>query len=87
MPQAGLRTALYDKPRLGAKPRLTGEVEAQLIMLACSAPLKGQSRWTLRSLVQRLVELKLVESVSQRMIYAIALASHTRLPLKLFRCA
>lgn len=62
--QAGLQAALYDKPRPGAKPKLTGEVEAQLVLLACSAPPEGQSRWTLRLLAQRLVELEFVESIS-----------------------
>jgi transposase len=62
--QEGLQAALYDKPRPGAKPKLTGDVEAQLITLACSAPPEGQSRWTLRLLAQRLVELEVIDSVS-----------------------
>lgn len=62
--QEGLQAALYDKPRPGAKPKITGEVEAQLVLLACSTPPEGQSRWTLRLLAQRLVELEVIESVS-----------------------
>jgi transposase len=60
----GLPEALYDKPRPGGKPKITGEVEAHLIALACSDPPEGQRRWTLRLLAARLVELELVESIS-----------------------
>lgn len=60
----GLHAALHDKPRPGAKPKLTGDVEAQLVLLACSNPPPGQARWTLRLLAQRLVELEVVEAVS-----------------------
>jgi hypothetical protein len=60
----GLPEALYDKPRPGAKPKITGDVEAHLIALACSDPPEGQARWTLRLLAGRLVELELVESIS-----------------------
>ena len=60
----GLPEALYDKPRPGARPKITGEVEAHLIALTCSDPPEGQGRWTLRLLADRLVELELVESIS-----------------------
>src|SRR5438309_1328703 len=58
---SGLDAALYDKPRPGAKPKITGEVEAHLTTLACSNPPEGQARWTLRLLAGRLVELGHVE--------------------------
>ena len=60
----GLENALYDRPRPGAVPKITGEVEAQLTLLACSAPPEGRSRWTLQLLADKLVELKLVDSIS-----------------------
>jgi hypothetical protein len=62
--EGGLDNALYDKSRPGAVPKITGEVEAQLTVLACSAPPEGRSRWTLQLLADKLVELKLVESIS-----------------------
>ncbi len=62
----GLEAALHDKPRPGAsiRPKITGEVEARLIALACSPPPEGKKTWTLQMLADRLVELKLVESIS-----------------------
>lgn len=62
--EGGLENALYDKVRPGAIPKITGEVEAQLTLLACSAPPEGRARWTLQLLADRLVELKLVDSIS-----------------------
>ncbi len=62
--QQGLEAALYDKPRPGAKPKLTGAGEAQLTLLACSQPPEGHARWTLQLLADKLVELGCVESIS-----------------------
>jgi hypothetical protein len=39
-------------------------VEAKLIALACSPPPEGRKAWTLQMLADQLVELKLVESIS-----------------------
>ncbi len=60
----GMDAALYDKPRPGATPKITGDVEAQLTLLACSTPPEGKARWTLQLLADKLVELKLVDSIS-----------------------
>jgi transposase len=60
----GLDGALYEKPRPGAAPKITGEVEAHLVALACSDPPEGYDRWTLRLLADRLVTLELVDSIS-----------------------
>jgi transposase len=60
----GLDEALYEKPRPGAKPKITGEVEAHLITLVCSEPPQDHERWTLRLLADELVALDLVDSIS-----------------------
>lgn len=60
----GLDEALYEKPRPGAQPKITGEVEAHLVALTCSEPPEGYDRWTLRLLANELVALELVESIS-----------------------
>ena len=62
--EGGLENALYDQPRSGAIPKITGEIEAQLTLLACSAPPEGRVRWTLQLLADQLVELKLLDSIS-----------------------
>ena len=62
--EGGLPLALNDKGWPGAVPKLTGEVEAKLTMLACSEPPKGHARWTLRLLANQMVELGYVDDVS-----------------------
>lgn len=55
--QEGLEAALYDKPRLGSKPRLDSKQKALLVALACSQPDDRES-WTMQLLADKLVELK-----------------------------
>jgi hypothetical protein len=47
---------------------LDGENEAHLIALACTDAPEGRSRWTLRLLGKRMVELGYVSSVSHETI-------------------
>lgn len=60
----GLPLALNDKGWPGAKPKLTGEIEAKLTSLACSQPPSGYGRWTLRLLANEMVELGYIDEVS-----------------------
>jgi hypothetical protein len=62
--EGGLPLALNDKGWPGAKPKLTGELEAKLTVLACSEPPPGQARWTLRLLANEMVELGYVQEIS-----------------------
>lgn len=62
--QEGLQAALYDKPRPGQKPKVTGDIEAKLTMLACSQPPEGYARWTLRLLAERMIELEYIDYIS-----------------------
>ena len=61
----GLDAALTEQPRRGAPAKLDGKAEAVVIALACSPTPDGQARWTARMLASRLVELEVVESVSE----------------------
>jgi len=62
--QGGLAQALNDKGWPGAKPKLTGDIEAKLTLLACSEAPKGHARWTLRLLANRMIELGYIADVS-----------------------
>lgn len=61
----GLEAALTEKPRPGAAPLLDGKAEAVVIALACSPTPAGAARWSARLLANKLVELEVVESVSE----------------------
>lgn len=61
----GLDAALHDRPRPGAVPVLDGKAEAIVVATACSPVPQGRAAWTARMLANRLVELQVVESVSE----------------------
>ncbi|MCY4202124.1 MAG: helix-turn-helix domain-containing protein [Aestuariivita sp.] len=66
---AGLEAALNRKPQPKPPRRLLdGEGEATLTMLACSPPLAGQASWTLELLGDRLVERKVVDTISKETV-------------------
>lgn len=69
--EGGLEFALYEKPRSGAPTKLDGRVEAELTLLACSEPPEGRSKWTLRLLADKLVELEAVDSISHMSVHRI----------------
>ena len=52
-------------------PKITGEVEARIIALACSAPPEGYARWTLRLLASKAVELDFVDSLSNVTVHTL----------------
>lgn len=62
--EGGVDNALYERPRMGRPPLITGDVEAKLVMLACSSPPEGRSNWTLQLLADKMVELGYVEHLS-----------------------
>lgn len=66
----GIAAALDRRPQNGIsrQPKLDGRAEAHLVTLACSDPPDGFSRWTLALLADKLVELRVVDSVSRTMI-------------------
>ncbi len=66
----GLQSTLNRKPRATPprRPIATGDIEARIIALACSEPPKGRSRWTLRLLEEKVVELQIVPRISDNTI-------------------
>ena len=67
--QEGVPAALVEKPRPGRAPKITGEIEAQLTVLACSDPPQGHARWTVRLLTSHLVELGLLDQIDHTTIW------------------
>lgn len=49
-------------------PKLDGEKEAHLVALACEPAPQGRTRWTLRLLADKMVELKIIDSVSKETV-------------------
>jgi transposase len=64
--QSGLDSALGRKPTTRRSQRkLDGVAEAQLVAITCSPPPQGADRWTLALLANKLVELKVVDSIAR----------------------
>jgi len=59
-------TCIYRKKRCTppVEGKITGEVEAHLIALACHNPPEGYCKWTLRLLADRMVQLDYIDSIS-----------------------
>ena len=62
--EQGLATALGEAPRSGRPRRFDGAQRAALTAMACTPAPVGHSRWTLRLLADKAVELCLVETIS-----------------------
>lgn len=63
-----IEAALSERPRLGGKRKLDGQAEAFLVATACSVPPEGKAQWTMQMLADRLVEMQLVESISDETV-------------------
>lgn len=63
-----LDVALYDRPRPGSEPKLDAKQEAFLIALACSDAPEGRKHWTMQLLADRLVELEIIDSISDETV-------------------
>jgi hypothetical protein len=57
-----------DLPRLGSKPMLNAKQESLLVALACSDAPDGRAEWTRQLLADKLVELKVVEQISDETV-------------------
>ena len=55
-----------DTPPIEAK--VTGDVEAHIIAMACGKPPKGYAKWTLRLLADKSVKLGYIESISHTQV-------------------
>lgn len=68
--ERGLEAALVHRPQdQPSRPRtLDGAAEARLLAVACSQPPAGRARWTLKLLANKLVELEVVEAISDETV-------------------
>jgi transposase len=69
--EGGLDYELREKPRSGAPAKIDGKMQAKITMLACSEPPDGRSKWTLKLLADRLVEMDVVDSISNMTVQRI----------------
>jgi transposase len=66
--EEGLEAALRERPRPGGHRKLNGKQEAFLVALACSTPPEGRTCWTMQLLAGKLVELQVVDAISDETV-------------------
>jgi transposase len=66
--RGGLDAALYESSRPGAESKLDGKAEAFLVALACTDAPRGREHWSMQMLADKLVELGVVESISDETV-------------------
>ena len=64
----GLEAAINEQQRPGPPKKFSGRQRAKITALACSDPPQGRSRWTLRLIAGRLVELEMVDDISHQTV-------------------
>jgi len=63
--EEGFQAAVGRKQRATPpKIKIDGEAEAKIIALTCSQPPEGRARWTLKLLANKVVELGILDSIS-----------------------
>lgn len=73
---------LEDLPRRGLKPMLDAKQESLLVALACSDAPEGRSEWTMQLLADKLVELKVVENISDETVRRVLKKTNSNLGKK-----
>ena len=67
--EEGLETALNGRKGTRAyKKKVDGDLEAHLVALSCSEAPQGFSRWSLRMLADKAVELEYVDAISHETV-------------------
>ena len=68
--EEGLTRAIERKHResVPVPRKLDGEKEARLITIACGQPPEGSNQWTLQLLADKMVELKIVDTISWKTV-------------------
>ena len=64
----GLEAAINERPRIGGRRKFSGIQRAKITALACSEAPQGRSRWTLRLIADRVVELGIAEEISYKSV-------------------
>ncbi len=60
----GIESALGRKEQKNRYRKVTGEVEAQLTVIACSAAPEGKTHWTMQMIADELIRLKVVDYIT-----------------------
>lgn len=66
--EGNVEGALSDRPHPKRGSKLNAKARALLVATACSTPPEGRANWSMQLLADRLVELKIVEAISDETV-------------------
>ena len=66
--EGNVEWALSDKPHPKRGSKLNAKGRARLVATACSTPPQGRAKWSMQLLADRLVELKIVDEISDETV-------------------
>jgi len=61
-------TLTYKRMKTTNPPIVTGDIEARIVALACGKAPEGFSRWTVRLLTEKIVELNIIDEISRETV-------------------
>jgi len=67
--ERGLPGCLKDRPRSGRKPTITGDIQAQIAVIACSDPPEGRNGWTLQLIADEAVRKGVISQISRVAVF------------------
>ncbi len=68
----GLARAIHERPRTCAhSKKVTPKIESQITMIACSEPPAGHSRWTIRMITDKYIEISSEAVISRETVRGI----------------
>ncbi len=77
--EEGVEVAVNEQQRPGAPIKFKGRELVQITAIACSDPPEGRSRWTVRLIADRVVELGIVGNISFKTVDRILKKTNLRL--------
>lgn len=67
--ERGLPDCLKDGKRTGRKPRITGDIQAKIAVIACSDPPEGRKGWTLQLIAEEAMRKGVVSQISRVTVF------------------
>ncbi len=65
----GLPGCLKDRPRSGRKPTITGDIQAEIAVIACSDPPEGRKGWILQLIADEAVRKGIISQISRVAVF------------------
>jgi hypothetical protein len=66
--------------------KVIGDVEARITSIACSSPPEGRAKWTVRLIVERVLELRIQDSISPMTVQRVLKRTDFTPHLKTYWC-